>query len=93
MPIILCNFAALIDLNTFLIMKYEEFTSYRKWFNKNFSLSFDGKFKGLSTIALLIDVERLAYRLFKILSGRYRKPVSDVICIRLSGHVIKLYAR
>lgn len=69
------------------------FYEFRKWFNKMFSLSLDGKFKGLCTLAAVMDFDRFAYRLYKILSGYYRKPASDVICIRLSGHVVKLYNR
>lgn len=74
-------------------MYYKDFNAYRKWFNKMFSLSLDGKFKGLSTLAKVLDVERFAYRLYKILNGYYRKNVDEIICIRLSGHVIKLYNR
>lgn len=74
-------------------MYYKDFNSYRIWFNKMFSLSLDGKFKGLSTLAKVLDVERFAYRLYKILNGYYRKNADEIICIRLSGHVIKLYNR
>ena len=70
-----------------------DFIAFRKWFNRMFSLSFDGKFKGLCTLSMFVDFYRFAYRLYKILNGYYLKPVSDVICIRLSGHVIKLYNR
>lgn len=74
-------------------MKYTSFNEYRRWFNKMFSLSLDGKFKGSSTLVLVVDVERFAYRLYKILNGYYCKPSSDVICIKLSGHVIKFFNR
>lgn len=69
------------------------FDAFRKWFNQMFSLSLDGKFKGLCSLALVMDFNRFAYRLYKILNGYYRKPASEVIVIRLSGHVVKLYNR
>lgn len=69
------------------------FYEFRKWFNRMFSLSFDGKFVGLCTMSLYVDFDRFAYRLYKLLNGYYRKPVSDIIVIRLSGHVVKLYNR
>lgn len=78
-------------------MKYSNFDVYRRWFNQMFSLSFDGKFKGLSTLVRLYGekfVEHLAYRLYKLLNcSRRHAPVGDIIVIRLSGHVIKLYNR
>lgn len=78
--------------------KTYEFNSFRRWFNQQFSLSFDGKFKGLSTLLRLYGarfVEHLHYRLFKLLYRRssHSCPVSDVICISLAGHIIKLYNR
>lgn len=74
-------------------MKYNNFEDYRRWFNRHFSLSLDGKFKGLSTMSKVLNVERFAYRLFKLLNGYYRKPIGDIIVMNLSGHNIKLYAR
>ena len=70
-----------------------DYLAFRKWFNKMFSLSLDGKFKGLCTLAMVLDFDRFAYRLYKLLNGYYRKPVSEVITMRLSGHTIKLYNR
>ena len=70
-----------------------DFESFRKWFNRTFSLSLDGKFKGLCSLSLLVDFDRFAYRLYKLLNGYYRRPVSDVLSMRLSGHTIKLYSR
>lgn len=93
MPIITTFVLVKCLINIKNCMKYTNFNDYRCWFNRMFSLSLDGKFKGLSTLAKVVDVERFAYRLYKILNGYYRKPSSDVICIRLSGHVIKLYNR
>ena len=74
-------------------MLLTDFNAFRKWFNRMFSLSLDGKFKGLCSLALVMDFDRFAYRLYKILNGYYRKPSADVIVIRLSGHVVKLFNR
>ena len=65
------------------------FNAFRKWFNRMFSLSLVGMFKGLCTLSLYVDFYRFAYRLYKILNGCYRNPVSDVICFHLSGPSIK----
>lgn len=70
-----------------------DFLSFRKWFNKTFSLSLDGKFKGLCTLASVLNFDLFYYRLYKILSGRYRKNFGDVITMHISGHSIKLYNR
>lgn len=70
-----------------------DFVAFRRWFNRMFSLSLNGKFKGLSTLAKVINFDLFAYRLYKLLSGRYRKPVSDVIVMHVSGNTIKLYNR
>ena len=67
-----------------------DFNAFRKWFNRMFSLSLNGKFKGL---LCLKNWKLFAYRLFKELNGRYRRPSSDVIVMRVSGQLIKLYNR
>lgn len=67
-----------------------DFDSFRRWFNRMFSLSLNGKFKGLGRLK---DWKRLAYRLYKELNGYYRRPSSDVIVMRVSGQTIKLYNR
>lgn len=74
-------------MNQELLTNYDAF---RLWFNRMFSLSLNGKFCG---IGRLHDWKRFAYRLYKLLNGYYRKPVSDVIVIRMSGQIIKLYNR
>lgn len=77
----------------------KDFNSYRRWFNQLFSLSFDGKFKGLSTLLNTYGqrfLEHFVYKLHKILSrpAGYRSRLDcDVITFRLSGHIIKLYNR
>ena len=67
-----------------------DFIAFRKWFNKMFSLSLNGKFFGLLRLK---DWKRFAYRLYKELNGYYRRPSSDVIVMRVSGQLIKLYNR
>lgn len=67
-----------------------DFYEFRKWFNARFSLSLNGKFQGLLRLK---DWQRFAYRLYKLLNGRYFKPTSDIICIKVSGQLIKLYNR
>ena len=88
--LIICIFAAILTL---CIMKKELLTNFdlfRKWFNKTFSLSLNGKFVGLSRLS---NWQLFAYRLYKILNGYYRKPFSDVISINLRNESIKLYNR
>lgn len=67
-----------------------DFAAFRRWFNRFFSLSLNGKFVGLLRLK---DWKRFAYRLYKELSGRYRRPSSDVIVMHVSGQIIKLYNR
>lgn len=75
-----------------------EFQSFRRWFNRRFSLSFAGKFKGLSTLVNLYGmrfVENLWYKLYKMFSrtASYSRFYDDCIVLRLGGHIIKLYNR
>lgn len=93
------------DSNLFVILQtkndlcMKNFDNYRRWFNQLFSLSFDGKFKGLSIIVRLYGerfFEHFVYKLHKILNrpAGYRARLdSDVIVFRLSGHIVKLYNR
>lgn len=67
-----------------------DFDAFRRWFNRLFSLSLNGKFKGLGCLK---DWKRFAYRLYKKLNGYYRRPSSDLIVMRVSGQTIKLYNR
>lgn len=67
-----------------------DFESFRSWFNRNFSLSLNGKFAGLLRLK---NWQLFAYRLYKELNGYYSRPSSDVICMRVSGQIIKLYNR
>lgn len=73
--------------------KFNNFDELRKWFNKNFALSLNGKFKGLATAAKVINLDMLIYRLMKWLDGRYRKPLSNVLVFHLQGSTVKLYMR
>ena len=74
-------------------MKQELLTNYdafRLWFNRMFSLSVNGK---LCALGRLHDWKRFAYRLYKLLNGYYRRPISNVIVLRISGQSIKLFRR
>lgn len=69
----------------------ENFDEFRRWFNRRFSLSLNGKFAGLGRLK---NWKLFAYRLYKEVTGRYRRPSLGVICMRLrNGDVIKLYDR
>lgn len=67
-----------------------DFSAFRLWFNRSFSLSLNGKFKGIGSLK---DWKRFAYRLYKETNGYYLRPSSDVIVMRVSGQTIKLYSR
>lgn len=74
------------------------FNDFRRWFNQLFSLSFDGKFKGLSTLRNLYGarfIEHLQYKLQKAMRHNVDGYLmhSEVLCMRISGHTIKLYNR
>ena len=84
-------------LNFANMEKESVFNEFRKWFNQMFSLSFDGKFKGLSTLCNLYGarfVEHLKCKLLKAMkhnaSGYLR--YASVLCLRISGHTNKLYS-
>lgn len=75
-----------------------DFNEFRKWFNQMFSLSFNGKFKGLSTLRDLYGmsfIEHLHYKLYKMMYRvcRYTRFNNEVILLRLGGNTIKLYNR
>ena len=80
---------------------FSNFDSYRRWFNGLFSLSFDGKFKGLSTLLSVYGcrfVELLSYKLYKSMNPRTSHShtmalFADVLCFHIQGHTIKLYSR
>lgn len=74
------------------------FNSYRKWFNQLFSLSFDGKFKGLSTLLNLYGwrfIEHLKFKLEKAMKHQVCGYLryTETITLRISGHTLKLYNR
>lgn len=61
-------------------------------FNKNFTLSLNGKYAGLDRIQ---NQPLFFHKLAKVLkpSSKYRKPLGDTISMRVSGQTIKLYFR
>lgn len=77
------------------------FDAYRRWFNALYGLSFDGKFKGLSTLLSVYGfrlVELLSYKLYKSMyprssHSRTTALFDDVLQFRVCGHKIKLYPR
>lgn len=76
----------------------KEFNEFRKRFNQMFSLSFDGKFKGLSTLLHLYGwrfIEHLRLKLKKAMhhSACGYLRYCEVITLRISGHTLKLYNR
>lgn len=68
--------------------------NYKTWFNRNFSLSLNGKFVGLDRVANLSLFE---HKLNKVLhsQSRYgsRRKYEDIITMRVSGQTCKLYYR
>lgn len=66
---------------------------YKTWFNKNFSLSLDGKFKGLDCVS---NLPLFRHKLQRYLSGSnftYSRVLGDSFVMRVSGQTCKLYFR
>lgn len=75
-----------------------EYFSFRRWFNQRFSLSFDGKFKGLSTLVRLYGmrfVEHIFIKLSRMYRVKYHSRImfSDIVVLKIQGHTLKLYNR
>ena len=68
--------------------------NFKTWFNSNYSLSLDGKWKSIDHV---INLPLFQYKLNKVLSStsRYgsRRKLEDVITMRVSGQTCKLYVR
>lgn len=68
--------------------------NFKTWFNRNFSLSLNGKYAGLDSV---INLSLFEYKLNKVLlsTTRYgsRRKLEDVITMRVSGQTCKLYYR
>lgn len=82
-----------IGLKHYSIMNKDllnDFNAFRRWFNQRFSLSLNGKFAGLMRLK---NWKLFAYRLYKEMNGRFRRPTLDVIVMHISGQSIKLYNR
>lgn len=69
-------------------------TSFKTWFNSNFSLSLDGKWKSIDHV---INLPLFEHKLNKVLNStsRYgsRRKLQDIITLRVSGQTCKLYYR
>lgn len=71
-----------------------DFDTYRRWFNKFFSLSYNGKFVGLLRLVERGIFDLFVYKLTKLLrDDKHRRPLGDIICMRIRGVNIKLYSR
>lgn len=77
----------------------KDFYQFRKWFNKRFSLSFNGKFKSVTFLAIEskhlyeLFLHKLTRLFSKSFNGRYQPASSDVIVLRVCGNTIKLYSK
>lgn len=68
--------------------------NFKIWFNRNFSLSLNGKYAGLDRV---VNLPLFKYKLNKVLNStsRYgsRRKLEDIITMRVSGQICKLYYR
>lgn len=68
--------------------------SFKTWFNNNYSLSLNGKWSGLDRVN---NLPLFQHKLNKVLSStsRYgsRRKLEDIITMRVSGQICKLYVR
>lgn len=75
----------------------KNFDTFRRWFNQQFSLSFDGKFRGLGTLRVQFGdrfIINFIARIRKLMSRSPRmRPLDDIISFVCLSHRIKLYAR
>lgn len=72
----------------------QDFLEFRMWFNKRFSLSLNGKFKGLLSLGSHLDLFIHRFKKMFNSTARYsRFMLNDVVVMRFSGLVIKLYNR
>lgn len=68
--------------------------SFKTQFNRDFSLSYGGKFIGLDTLPNRALFEHKFKKIVTLrLHDRKRKPLGDVIVFRCSGKTVKLYYR
>lgn len=68
--------------------------NFKTWFNRTFSLSMDGKWKGLDEVN---NLPLFKNKLNKVLTSTSRygsqRKKADIIVMRVSGHTCKLYFR
>lgn len=99
--LIVFHYYYLCIANLKLLIMYNKmiFDDFRKWFNKNFTLSLNGKFKGISTLLRLFGEKYFQHFIFKMNKallgrhGRYLREVGDVLAFVVKGCKIKLYFR
>ena len=67
---------------------------FKTWFNSNFSLSLNGKWSGLDRVK---NLPLFLHKLNKVMmsSSRYgsQRRKADIITMRVSGQICKLYYR
>lgn len=68
-------------------------SQFKTWFNKNYSLSYNGKFCGLDRISNLPLFRHKLERLLVRSQSRRRAPLGDVISMSINHNSIKLYVR
>lgn len=67
------------------------FCDFRKWFNANFAISLDGKFKGLWTVFKVINPISFINKLCQLAAkGKFS---GDKESFKIFGHKVTLYAR
>lgn len=68
--------------------------NFKTWFNENFSLSLNGKWRSIDHVT---NLKLFKHKLNKVLNStsRYgsRRKFEDVIIMRVSGQTCKLYYR
>lgn len=77
----------------------DKYNDFRKLFNRMFSLSVNGKFKGLYYLLSFMDVPHFEHFIYKLTQrvtkglGHYRRPLPLVFTMKVSGVTLKLYSR
>lgn len=75
----------------------EKYYDFRRWFNRNFKLSLNGKFRGVFSLLDYMDFRHFEHfvskflKLTKVGRGRYCLPVDDKFIMRFHGLVLKFY--
>lgn len=79
-----------------IMIRNFDFDSYRRWFNKHFSLSYNGKFCGLLRLREKGVFELFVHKLASLLRRFENKrhcSLGDIITMKVKGTAVKLYLR